>query len=155
MTTPATASYVSLLGMRLGQGAHGQMVHRRKGTIVDITSPAIEAEIDVAAEISNVRKITVQLHGAGTDALTDAVAVDVLVLNGAGTAFATTGGSTGIEIDNVGAVLGVVAKKMFVGLTDDTGKLTLKWTDTGTESVSLGIRLPNGVVVRSAAFANT
>lgn len=155
MGTPATASYVSILGMRLGLGAFGQMVHRRKGKIVNVTSPAVEADITVANEVTNVRKITVQLHGAGTDALAERVAVDVLVLNDAGTTFAATGGSTGIEIDDAGALLSVVAKKQFTGLTDATGKLNIKWTDTGTESVSVAVRLPNGVVVRSEAFANT
>jgi hypothetical protein len=71
------------------------------------------------------------------------------------TAFATTGGSTGIAIGTDGALLAVVAKKLFLVTSEADGDIDLTWTDTGTESVSLALYLPNGTVVTSAAFANT
>jgi hypothetical protein len=69
--------------------------------------------------------------------------------------FATTGGSTGLAIGTDGALLAVVAKKYFLATSEADGDIDLTWTDTGTESVAVGVRLPNGRVVVTSAFANT
>ena len=71
------------------------------------------------------------------------------------TAYASTGGSTGIAIGTDGALLAVVAKKYFLATSESDGDIDLTWTDTGSESVAVGVRLPNGRVVVSDAFANT
>lgn len=117
---------------------------------------AADATITVAAEDTNVRAITIQLKKKdGTDC--DAVQNVMIVVyaSAAMTAFATTGGSTGIAIGTDGALLALVAKKLFLATSEADGDIDLTWTDTGTESVAVAVILPNGKVVVSDAFANT
>lgn len=117
---------------------------------------AADASIVVAAEDTNVRAITIQLKKAnGEDVDTVQTVMIVMFTTAAMTAFATTGGSTGIAIGTDGALLALVAKKVFLATCEADGDIDLSWTDTGTEGVALAVLLPNGKTVVSDAFANT
>lgn len=122
---------------------------------ITVTSPAVDATITVGAEASDARDISVQLKDANGNNIDFVECVDlILFLDAGGEAFVVTGGSTGIAIDANGAILAVVAKKLFKAVTDATGLLTLTWTDTGTEAAYLGVRLPSGRIVMSSALTN-
>jgi len=120
------------------------------------TEDAVDATITVGAENTNVRAITVQFKdaaGANMDAL---VRCELhVLLNSTGSDFVATGGSTGIAAGADGKILATVAKKIFKAISDTTGKITLTWTDTGTEAAYLGVLLPNGRMVISSALTNT
>lgn len=130
-----------------------------KGQIVsgdlDVTRPCMDASITVGAENTNVRAIAIQLKDADGNDIDYVETVEIIVFANANkTAFAT-GGSTGIAIGTDGALLAIVAKKLFLATSEADGDIDLTWTDTGTESVVVGVRLPNGRIVLSEAFANT
>ena len=147
--------FTSLHGLRLGLGQLGQLVTRSNGSDVDITSVAVDAEITVGAENTNVRIILIQLKDANGDNITYAEEVDVNVyLDAARVAPVVTGGSTGIADGGVGYLSTVTAKKKFVCTSDITGLIDLDWTDTGTEVAFLGVKLPNGRFVMSSALTN-
>jgi len=148
------AAYKSIMGAQLGLGAAGNLL--AKGGDIQVTRPCVDASITVAAENTNVRAITIQLKDAYGQDIDYVETVEIIVFSSAAmTAFATTGGSTGIAIGTDGALLAIVAKKYFLATSEADGDIDLTWTDTGTESVAVGVRLPNGRVVVSAAFANT
>jgi len=114
------------------------------------------ATITVGAESTNVRAITIVMRdGSGAAMATRAVLTLVVLADANGDAFATTGGSTGIAIGTNGALLTVVAKKQFTLITEADGTADLTYTDTGTESCFLGVVLPTGELVISAAMTNT
>lgn len=138
---------------RVGVSGHGSMCSYSKR----LTHPCVDADITVGSEVSNVRNITIQLLDANGLPINEVTVVDLIVFaNANGTAIATTGGSTGIAIGTDGAILAtVVAKKYFILSSENDGDIDLTWTDTGTESVALGLRLPNGNIIMTAAFANT
>lgn len=144
-----TSLHGSLLGLtKQGnlEGANGNQ----------ITAPAVDAEITVGAEATNVRAITIQLKDANGDDITSRQVVQAFVFaDASGNAFATTGGSTGIAIGTDGALLAVVAKKQFTLISEDDGDIDLTWTDTGTEAAYLGILLPSGKLVISDALTNS
>lgn len=149
-----SGTFVSMHGRIFGiDSKTGQM--KGKGGNLAITQPCVDASITVGAEAANVRIITIQLKdGAGND-INYVETVELIVFaNAAGTAFATTGGSTGIEIGTDGALLAVVAKKLFLATSESDGDIDVTWTDTGTEAAYLGVRLPNGRVVMSDAMTN-
>lgn len=147
-------AYTSIMGRRLGLRGTGQLA--AKGGSLNITQPCVDASITVSAETTNVRTITIQLKDANGDDINYVESVEIIVFSSAAmTAYATTGGSTGIAIGTDGALLTVVAKKYFLATSEADGDIDLTWTDTGTESVAVGVRLPNGRVVVSDAFANT
>jgi hypothetical protein len=110
----------------------------------------------VGAENTNVRALTIQLKdGAGKD-LAHAEIVTVYVFSDATMQALATGGSTGIAIGTDGTILNtVVAKKIFTVISEADGDIDLTWTDTGTESVVVAVRLPNGSMILTAPFANT
>lgn len=119
-------------------------------------SGCVDASITVGAENANVRTVTIQLKNAdGTDRAQVDYVQAALFLNSAMTAFATTGGSTGIEISTDGALLAVVAKKYWLLTSEADGDIDLTWTDTGTEPAFLGLILPSGRVIVSSALTNT
>lgn len=122
-----------------------------------VSHPCVDATITVGAENTNVRAITIQLKDAYGADVSEVTVVELFVFADAtGTAICTTGGSTGIAIGTDGAILAtVVAKKYFVLSSEADGDIDLTWTDTGTESVALGLRLPNGNIIVTSAFANT
>lgn len=123
--------------------------------IVDLGGSAAGASITVGAENTNVRAIAIQLKdGQGKD-LAVRAAVDIAVFADAnGDAFVATGGSTGIAIGTDGALLPIVAKKLFRAVSEADGDIDLSWTDTGTETAFLGVILPNGKLVMSSALTN-
>jgi hypothetical protein len=142
-----------LAGRDIGLGAYNELV--TKGGAIQLTRPCVDASIAIGTEDTNVRTITIQLKdGDGNDI--DYVETFELIVfaSAAMTAFAT-GGSTGVAIGTDGALLALVAKKVFLCTSEAEGDWDGTWTDTGTESVAIGVRLPNGRVVISDAFANT
>lgn len=141
----------SLHGRRLGLSRKGNLC----GNGLQLTSPCVDASITVGAENTNVRAITIQLKDANGADIDYVENVEIIVYTSAAmTAYATTGGSTGLAIGTDGALLAVVAKKYFLATSEADGDIDLTWTDTGTESVAVGVRLPNGRVVVSETFAN-
>lgn len=125
-------------------------------TLAAITDRQVNgATISVGAENTNVRAITIQLvDAAGADINYTAGVLVGVFLDAGAKAFAATGGSTGIAIGTDGALLALVAKKLFLMTSEDDGDIDLTWTDTGTEAAYLGVLLPNGRWVMSAALTN-
>jgi len=114
-----------------------------------------DATITVGDEANDIRAITIQLLDADGNDIASVQSVWIAVFaSAAATAFATTGGSTGLAIGSDGALLAVVAKKLFLATCEADGDIDLTWTDTQTESVSVAVILPNGKIVASEAFAN-
>ena len=141
----------SIRGRRLGIAPTGQLASYG----IDITQPCVDASITVGAESTNVRPITIQLKDANGDDIDYVETVElVMFLTADRLAFVVTGGSTGIAIGTDGALLAVVAKKVFLATSEADGDIDLTWTDTGTEAAFLGVRLPNGRIVVSDALAN-
>ena len=140
-------------GAKLAVGKNGNLTafHKR------LSHPCVNATITVGDETTNVRPITIQLLDAYGNDVSEVTIVELFVFaSAAGTAIATTGGSTGIAIGTDGAILSTVtAKKYFVLSSEADGDIDLTWTDTGTESVALGLKLPNGNLIVTDAFANT
>ncbi|KQT03206.1 MULTISPECIES: hypothetical protein [unclassified Rhizobium] len=124
--------------------------------IVDLGGGVAGASITVGAENTNVRAIAIQLKdGQGND-LAVRASVEIAVFADAnGDAFVATGGSTGIAVGTDGALLTIVAKKLFRAVSEADGDIDLTWTDTGTEAAYLGVILPSGKVIISAALTNT
>ena len=145
----------SIVGRRLALGSLGNLVSAASGAEVDITPKCADASITIGAENTNVRAITIQLKDANGADIDYVENFEIHVFaNAARTAYAT-GGSTGVAIGTDGALLAVVAKKIFKCTSEADGDWDGTWTDTGTESVALGILLPTGRMVMSEAFANT
>jgi hypothetical protein len=114
-----------------------------------------DASIVVGAEAGDARAITIQLKKAnGDDVDSVQMILAAVFLNAAATAFVVTGGSTGIAIGTDGTLLALVAKKVFLLTCEADGDIDLTWTDTGTEAAYLGLWLPNGKLVMSAALTN-
>ena len=123
--------------------------------IVDFGGAVAGASITVGAEAADARAITVQLKDGQGNNLTYAAEVELAVLlNAAGTDFVATGGSTGIAIGASGKLQTIIAKKRFKAISTAAGLIALTWTDTGTEVAYLGINLPNGKRIISAALTN-
>lgn len=142
----------SIAGRELGLGHRNQLISNE----IEITRPCVDATITVGAESTNVRAITIQLKDANGDDINYVEMVEIHVFaNAARTAWATTGGSTGIAVGTDGALQAIVAKKIFHATSEADGDIDLTWTDTGTESVAIGVKLPNGRFVMTDAFANT
>lgn len=119
-----------------------------------VVHPAVDVQFTIGDESTNVRIILVQLKDAFGNNIAEETIYDLFVLAGASNALAT-GGSTGIADGGVGAILKTeTAKQHFICITDATGLSDFDWTDTGTESVRLAVKLPNGNFVISDAFAN-
>ena len=139
-----------LFGRLLGIGSDFQLTSHG----VDITPVCAGATITVGTETTNVIPITVQFEkadGSDMDAVTHA---EVFVFADAAGLAAATGGSTGIAAGTDGALIStLVAKKHFVVSSEVDGDLDLTWTDTGTEAVYLGIKLPTGRMVFSSVIA--
>lgn len=141
----------SIHGRKLGIAERGHLVSNG----IDITRPCVDATITVGAEVLDARAITIQLKDAeGRDINYVESVMLVLYLNAAQTAYVATGGSTGLAIGTDGALLAVVAKKVFLATSEADGDIDLTWTDIGTEAAYLGVHLPNGRVVMSAALTN-
>lgn len=141
----------SLHGRVLGQARTGQLTSND----IDVTTPCVDASITVGAEVSNVRAITIQLKDSAGRDINYVETIEAAVFLDAGRlAFVVTGGTGGIGIGTDGALLTVVTKKLFFLTSEADGDIDLTWTDTGTEVAFLGLRLPSGRVVMSAALTN-
>lgn len=146
------AIQTSLHGRRLGIARENQLVSQG----INVTQPCVDASITIGAEAANVRTITIQLKDSAGRDIDYVENFEIHVFTDATmTAYATTGGSTGVAIGTDGALLALVAKKVFVATSEADGDWDGTWTDTGTEQVAVGVRLPNGRMVISSAFANT
>jgi hypothetical protein len=144
--------FKSLFGRKLQFDAKGTFVSNEKS----VSSRAVGASIAVTDETTNVRGVTVTLKDANGDAITYQEIFELFVFSTTGRTALATGGSTGLATDTAGLILKTVTAKLyFVVQTNASGVANFTWTDTGTESVSITVRLPNGNTVSSAAFANT
>jgi|SRR5882724_2287176 len=118
------------------------------------SAPTLAADYTIGAESTNVRALEIQLKDIDGNDLTEVTPITLGVFSSAtGTGFAT-GGSTGIAIGTDGALLAVVAKKLFLITSEADGHIDLTWTDTGTEAVYLGI-VSGNTLIMSAVIANT
>lgn len=143
-------------GVAVGLGELGQLVTKlADGSILNLLQPAVQASISVGAEVADVRTITITLKDRRGNPINYAQLVEIGVYtSAAGVDFVATGGSTGIAIGASGKLLTVVAKKLFKAISNTSGVIALTWTDTGTETFAIGVKLPNGRVVMSTAQAN-
>ena len=146
----------SIIGRRLGLGLLGGLTANAgpNEPVTPITNPAVGASIAVGDESGNVRIIDIYLKTAQNANIGYVQPFWIAMFSSAAMTTFATGGSTGIAIGTDGALLTVVTKKLFLATSEATGHVDLTWTDSGTESVSLAVILPNGCVVASAAFAN-
>lgn len=148
----------SIIGQVLGQDNKTNKLVSRG---IDITRAAVDASITVSDEgetTANTRDIVVTLLDSEGVAISEVEAIELqMFLNAAKTAYVVTGGSTGISLQGGGdgALLALVAKKIFVATTEATGILELEWLDTGSEAAFLGVKLPNGRIVMSTGLANS
>lgn len=144
----------SILGRVLQLGSKNQLQSRD----IDITQPCVGATITVSAEgatTANTRDITIQLTDSNGEDINYVETVEIVMfLTADRKAFVVTGGSTGIDVGTDGALLDVVAKKMFLATSEADGDIDLEWLDTGTEAAFLGLRLPNGNYVMSDELTN-
>ena len=143
----ATGDAVVYLTQKIQEETH----LRSQGDLRQLT-----AIITVGAEVGNARAIAIQFKdGPGND-INYRLALLVLVLADAnGDAFVGTGGTTGIAIGTDGALIALVAKKVFLAISEADGDLDLTWTDTGTEAAYLGLMMPNGRLIISSALTNS
>lgn len=137
MTTMRT----SIHGLRLGLGDDDNLVSHE----IEVTSPAVDALITIAASQTSPRTVTVQLLTANGNAVKTSKSIDFEVYADVlGAGFAATGGSTGLADDTTaGASLALVAKKIFRVRTNAAGLWSGTWTDTAHEVAYLGVRMPS------------
>lgn len=130
-----------IYGGKLGLGHDGELISNG----LQVTSPCVDASVTVGDESANARAITIQLKDAnGRDIdYVESVEIHVFADNGR-LAYTTTGGTTGIAIGTDGALLALVAKKIFVATSEADGDIDLTYTDTGTDVAFIGVKLPNG-----------
>ena len=154
----------------LGVGHLGQLVKRYAGLAarlsgkagnLNLTSPIVHATGTIsneAATAANQRDIAITLRDDQGDAINFAGQVELILFTSAAMVdFAATGGTTGIAQGsggNTGKILALVAKKIFRAISDVNGVIAVIYTDTGTEAVYLGVRLPNGEVVGIGLLTN-
>ncbi len=124
--------------------------------LLNVTSGApASATYTIGDENADVRIITIQLKDAAGVALAERATVQLHVCgNAAGSALATTGGSTGIAASTNTYLSAILAKKVFTVTSSAAGLITVTWTDDAAESVYLAVVLPNGKRSMSAVIAN-
>ena len=150
--TATELGLASVKGRKLSIATNANLVGQDKR----ISHPCVDATITVGDEAANVRAITIQLLDAYGQDVAEVTVVDLFVFSDAtGTAIASSGGTTGIAIGTDGAILSTLVAKLHFALSSEAdGDIDLTWTDTATDSVALGLRLPNGNIIVTAAFAN-
>ena len=147
----STKMRVSLHGKQFGLSHENNLISEG----IQITQPCVDASITVGDESSNARAIAIQLKDSRGEDIDYVETVEIIMfLNATQLAFVATGGSTGIAIGTDGALLTVIAKKLFLATSEADGDIDLSWTDTGTEVAFLGVRLPSGRIVMSSALTN-
>ena len=144
----------SIMGKQLGIERTGNLVANG----LQVTRPCVDATITVSAEaatVANQRDIVVQLKDANGADIAYVETFEIIMYSSAAmTAFTTTGGSTGLAIGTDGALLPVVAKKYFLATSEADGDWDGIYTDTGTDVVFMGIRLPNGRLITPVELTN-
>lgn len=141
----------SIFGKQLGIGRKGELISHG----IAITSACADAAISVGAESTNVRTITIQLKDANGANLTYQETVEIVLYADATPTDFGTNGSTGLAAGASGKLLAVVAGKVFKALSTSAGLIVISWTDTGTQSFAIGVRVPTGRTIMSTAQANT
>jgi len=144
MARSQTDGRLSIHGRQLAVAEAGNLTSFGK----KVTNPCVDATVTVNATSTSPRTIAVQLKDAEGNDIDYVETFEIMAFtSSAMTAFATTGGSTGLAIGTDGALLAVVAKKYFIATSESDGDWDGTYTDTGTEAVHFAIRLPNGNVV--------
>lgn len=141
MARSHTDGQLSINGRQLGIAEAGNLMSNGK----EVSSPCVDASVTVASASTSPRAITIQLKDADGNDIDYVETVMIGVFAAVDRlAFTTTGGSTGIAIGTDGALLALVAKKMFMATSEADGDIDLTHTDTGTDAAWVGVRLPNG-----------
>jgi hypothetical protein len=141
----------SIHGRDLQMGDNNQLMSNEK----DITSNAVDAVITIAASPTSPRTVSIQFNNADGTPIAHAQPFRMVVyLDALRAAIAVTGGSTGIAADAANGYLLAtpVAKKVFDAITSAAGLWTGTWTDTAHEVAFLGVQMPSGRTVMSAAL---
>lgn len=147
------AKWKSLFGAELGIGAYGELASKLSGQIIRLTQPAVDASISFTAAVASSRTVTVQLKDRKGNVLNYNEIVQIALFTTAGPAdFAATGGSVGIAAGANGKLQAIIAKKLFRGISDATGKFVFTYGDAASEVVYLGVTLPNGRTVMGAVM---
>lgn len=133
---------------RAGWGPKGNIVRED----IPITNNAVDAVITVPA--AQASAISIQFNNADGSPIAHAQSFRLYVLlNATPTALAATGGSTGIAIGANGFIAQTpTAKKVFDCFTDAAGLFKATWTDNASEAAFLGVLMPSGRMVVSAAL---
>jgi len=133
--------------------------YNNKGAItqegIPITSNAADAVITIAASQTSPRTVTIQLNNTDGTPISHCQSFEMGVyLDAAGVAQAVTGGSTGMAVDGTAGIIEATptSKKRFSCRTNATGLWSGTWTDSAHEVAFLGVILPSGRTVFSAAL---
>lgn len=144
MARSQTDGQLSIHGRKLMISEAGNLVSNGKA----ISNPCVNATVVVPATSTSPRTLTVQLLDAEGN---DIDYVCSFLIAGFSdvtrTAFTTTGGSTGLAAGTDGALLALVAKKVFLCTSEADGDWDGTHTDTGTDAIWFGVMLPNGLWV--------
>ena len=115
----------------------------------------VNADIDVAAEDTNVVAVDIQVVDSDGEDLENVYALEVFITDDeAGETLAVTAPDGGVAVasEGEGAVLvALTANKHLQCITGSTGLLNLEITETGDDVFYVGVRLPNGKYVVSDA----
>lgn len=136
---------VSIHGRSLGYEIDGKALVSNG---IQITRPCVDATV-TATPGSGATTIAIQLKDADGKDINYVETVDlILFTSSAKTAFAATGGSTGLAIGTDGAYSRIAASKIHGRATSEAdGDIDLTYTDNVQEATWLGVRLPNGRIV--------
>lgn len=144
MARSQTDGQLSIHGRKLMLAEAGNLLSNGKA----ITRPCVDATVTVNATSTSPRTIVVQLLDAEGQDIDYIENFEILAFSDVTmTAFTTTGGSTGLAIGTDGALLALVAKKVFKATSEADGDWDGTHTDSGTDAVWFGVRLPNGRIV--------
>lgn len=138
-----TDGQLQIHGRTLGLAEAGNLIANNKR----LTNPCVDATVTVAAQTTSPRAITIQLLDSEGRDIDYVETVEVIAFGAADKTSFSNGGSTGIAIGTDGALLALVAKKHFLVTSEADGDIDLTHTDTGTDALFIGVRLPNGNIV--------
>lgn len=134
----------SIHGRRLGLGHDDELVSNE----TRITSPCAGATVTVGDEAANARAITIQLQKSDGSDVDEITMVEILIINSAdGATLAAPSPSTGLAAGTDGAIMEVVQHNLYLATSEADGDIDLTWTDTGTATAYIAVRLPSGELV--------